>query len=96
MRGTQRVGADPLQRQLKSWSFDSDGGHTEAVWTKDGDSWVEQASGVLPDGRTATSTVVITRDGANSYTRKTLAARVAGQPIADQELRFTRQTGAKP
>jgi uncharacterized protein (TIGR02246 family) len=91
LRGTQRIGLDPQTGKLMSWSFDSGGGHTEAVWTKDGGSWVEQATGVLPDGRPTSATAFITFEGNDSYIRKLRAAQIQGEPVPDQELRFTRQ-----
>jgi uncharacterized protein (TIGR02246 family) len=94
LRSSQRIGWDPLSDALKSWSFDAEGGHAEGVWTKDGDSWVEQASGVLPDGRTASATAIITFDGKDRYVRKLVDARIDGAPIPDQEVRFTRQAAA--
>jgi uncharacterized protein (TIGR02246 family) len=90
LRGSQRIGWDPLTGKLKSWSVDSDGGHAEAVWTKDGSSWVEQASGVLPDGRPTSATAVITFDGKDSFVRKLLAARIQGESVPEQEVRFAR------
>jgi hypothetical protein len=92
LRGSQRIGWDPLTRKLKSWSFDSDGGHGEATWVKNGDSWVGQATGVLSDGRQSSATTVITFDGKDSFTRKVLAGRVQGEPTPDQEVRYTRRT----
>ena len=29
LSGTQRIGWDPLNRQFKTWIFDSEGGHAE-------------------------------------------------------------------
>jgi uncharacterized protein (TIGR02246 family) len=58
MKGTQRVGWDPLARQFKSWVFDSEGGYGEALWSKEGGRWVLKSTGVLPDGRAASSTNV--------------------------------------
>lgn len=89
--GSQRIGWDPLTNQLKSWSFDADGGHSEATWSKQGDSWVGQSTGVLADGRVTSATTVINRDGKDGYTRKTVAALVQGEPKPDQTVRFTRQ-----
>ncbi len=91
LRGSQRIGHDPLTGKFTSWGYDSNGGHDEATWTKDGDSWVGQTTGVLPDGRRTSATTVITYDGHDSYTRKVLASRVGGEPVPDQEVRFTRQ-----
>ena len=90
LRGSQRIGMDPVTRRLKSWSFDSDGGYSEAIWTKDGDSWVGQGTGVLFDGRQSSATTVISFDGKDTYTRKVVAGRVQGEPIADQVVEFKR------
>ena len=60
LTGTQRIGWDPLTRQIKSWVFDSHGGYGEGLWTRAGNQWVIKATGVRPDGRTATATQVLT------------------------------------
>ncbi len=92
-RSTQRIGRDPATDKLTSWSFDTDGGHGEATWTKEGDSWVAKSCGVLPDGRLTSGTVVIEYNGKNSFTYKTLAATVSGEHVADQQVRFSRKSG---
>ncbi len=56
MKGSQRIGWDPLTRQIKSWVFDSEGGHAEGYWGRMGDRWVIKVSGVRPDGVAATAT----------------------------------------
>jgi uncharacterized protein (TIGR02246 family) len=91
LAASQRIGWDPLARKLKSWSFDSDGGYSEATWTRDGNSWIGQTAGVLPGGRQSSSTTVIKFDGKNSFTRRSLAGRVDGRAVPDQEIRFTRR-----
>ena len=60
LAGTQRIGWDPLTRQIKSWVFDSRGGYGEGLWTRAGEQWVIKATGVRPDGRTASATQVLT------------------------------------
>jgi uncharacterized protein (TIGR02246 family) len=55
--GTMFIGWDPLTEQIKSWVFDSEGGHGEGLWTRTSDSqWVVKASGVLRDGRPTSAT----------------------------------------
>ena len=93
--GQQRVGWDPLTRKLKSWSFDSDGGYGEATWVKDGNAWVGQATAVLPDGRQTSGTTVLTFDGRDTLVRKSLAGRVDGNPVPDQDVTFKRQPGGE-
>ncbi len=60
LTGTQRIGWDPLTKQIKSWVFDSRGGYGEGLWTHASDQWVVKATGVRPDGRTASATQVLT------------------------------------
>ncbi len=60
LTGTQRIGWDPLTKQIKSWVFDSRGGYGEGLWMRSGNQWVIKATGVRPDGRTATATQVLT------------------------------------
>ena len=38
MKVTQRIGWDPVTKQIKSWFFDSDGGYGQAYWTRNGNS----------------------------------------------------------
>jgi uncharacterized protein (TIGR02246 family) len=94
-RSTQRIGIDPRTGKLASWTFDSDGGLGEATWTKQGDNWIAQSTGVLADGRETAGTNVITRDGDNGLVWKTAAASVEGQAVDDHEIRFAREIDAQ-
>jgi uncharacterized protein (TIGR02246 family) len=53
---SQRIGWDPVEEELRSWVFDSTGGYAQGVWTREGNTWVVDSEGVLPDGRVATAT----------------------------------------
>jgi uncharacterized protein (TIGR02246 family) len=57
--GTMFLGWDPQTGQIKSWLFDSEGGHGEGLWTRTGEKeWVVKAQGVLRDGRPTSATQV--------------------------------------
>ena len=43
----QRIGWDPAGGQIRSWEFDSEGGHGEGLWARLGGHWVVKATGVL-------------------------------------------------
>jgi len=58
--GTQRIGWDPQSRQIRSWSFDSEGGFGEATWVYVEDAWVIKVRGVTANGETATATRTLT------------------------------------
>ncbi len=46
MSGMQIIGWDPVAKAIRSWTFDSDGGITEATWTFKKDRWFIQNKGV--------------------------------------------------
>jgi uncharacterized protein (TIGR02246 family) len=92
LRGSQRIGRDPLSGELKSWSFESDGGFSETTWTKQRDSWVGQNNGVRPDRRQTSTMIIITFDGKNSYTQESVAGQLDGAPLPDNRVRFTRSS----
>lgn len=77
MTGHQRIGWDPETKQIKSWVFDADGGHGEALWSRDGDRWVIKARGVRADGTLATATQVLTKID-NDHARWASADRTLG------------------
>ena len=58
LNGQQRIGWDAGRKQIRSWTFDSDGGHMNGLWTRDGRQWVVMATGVTADGDTVTGTAV--------------------------------------
>jgi hypothetical protein len=85
MTVSQRIGWDPLTRQVKSWFFDSEGGYGEALWTRDGDKWLIKATGVLPDGKLATATNVLTHAGPRTARWASLQRTVGGQIVPEHE-----------
>jgi hypothetical protein len=61
LKGTQRIGWDPISKQIKSWVFDSRGGYGEGHWSRSGDQWIVKSSGVRPDGLTTSATQTLRR-----------------------------------
>ena len=60
--GVMIIGWDPRTSQIKSWSFDSEGGIGEGYWTRAGDDqWIVKAQGSLRDGSATSATQTITR-----------------------------------
>jgi uncharacterized protein (TIGR02246 family) len=83
MTVNQRIGWDPLTKQVKSWVYDSEGGYGDALWTRQGNQWVIKSTGVLPDGRTATATHVLTQIGPNSARMKSTERTLGDQTISE-------------
>ncbi len=92
LSGQQRIGIDPLDGQIKSWMYDTDGGHGEGIWRRHGDTWVVQATGVTPDGRRTTSTNVYTYAGGDTFTWKSLGGTSNGQPTPGFEITLQRRS----
>ena len=78
LKGTQYIGWDASAGQIRSWSFDSEGGFEEAVWRRDGKRWVVEAAAVLPDGRKGSAERILTPVDNDSYTWKSVNRQADG------------------
>jgi len=81
MHVTQRIGWDPLNKRIRSWVFDTEGGFGEGVWARDGDAWLIKSTGVRPDGMTASATSEIVPTGTDGYVWR-VRDRVSGDEVA--------------
>ena len=82
--GTQFIGWDPQSGQIKSWNFDSEGGHGEALWTRTSDTeWVVKAQGVLRDGRPTSATQFHTILNKDSVRTNSTERIIGGQVAPD-------------
>jgi uncharacterized protein (TIGR02246 family) len=52
---TEVVGFDAAADQVRSWTFDSEGGFSEATWQPEGSNWLIVSKSVNPDGTRASS-----------------------------------------
>jgi uncharacterized protein (TIGR02246 family) len=59
--GSTRIGWDPQSHEIRSWTFDSDGGFSEARWTGAGHEWMLKSHGVTHLGRSSTATLFLKR-----------------------------------
>lgn len=85
MSGRQRIGWDPLTRQIKTWTFDSDGGYGEGYWHLDGDRWLVKLSGVAADGRTGSTTQIHKRHNNHTRTWSAVDRVLGGERLPDIE-----------
>jgi uncharacterized protein (TIGR02246 family) len=91
LKSKQRIGWDPLTQKVKSWVFDSDGGHGEGLWTQVENHWVIKSTAVLPDGQTGSATIVLEPQGKDSYLMKGFD-RIRGKSAErDFELKIVRR-----
>jgi len=59
--GTQIIGWDPQAEQIRSWTFDSSGGHGTGLWTGSPDGWRIETTGMLADGTPTSSRDLLIR-----------------------------------
>lgn len=84
--GMQIIGWDPVNKQIRSWVFDSDGAFSEGTWTQKGDKWLIQQKGTLVDGGQTTALNIIKRVDDNSLTWQSINRTIDGemQPNIDE------------
>lgn len=79
-QGTQVIGWDPRSREIRSWTFNSDGSFGDATWSKNGDDWLIKSSQTLSDGQAASGTFVLTRVDDNTLTLQLIGHELEGEP----------------
>jgi uncharacterized protein (TIGR02246 family) len=95
LNASQRIGWDPKSGSIRSWIFDSDGGHGVGQWIRHGETWIVQAQGVLANGRQTASTNIYTRTGPNTMSWKSTGGVSGGQESPDFEIQLTRTPAEK-
>lgn len=93
--GTQRIGWDPTTKQIKSWTFDSQGGIGQEQWRREGNRWIVESADVTADGKKAkTSTAYIPGDGGR-FTWEVTSADVDGVQLKPKRIEFHRAKADK-
>lgn len=97
-KSTQRIGWDPVMGQLRSWTFDSDGGFSQGDWTAVDNGWVVKSEATMPDGATGSATMTITVKDADHFVVRSSDRIVSGVEEPDFEVTIARkppQPGSK-
>jgi hypothetical protein len=79
LEGDQFVGWDPISAQIRSWTFDSEGGIGVGVWIQDGNRWLVKASFVLADGARASALNVYTHVDDDTIRWQSTNREIAGE-----------------
>jgi hypothetical protein len=90
----QRIGHDARTNTLRSWLFDDEGSHGEAVWTKKGDTFIARSTTVLPDGREVTARTEYHYDGQDRCTLESTHTHDGGAGLPPVRLTLVRATAA--
>jgi uncharacterized protein (TIGR02246 family) len=91
----QYFGWDPIEGVIRSWFFDSRGGYGGGDWTRSGNTWTADWSGVLSGGGTGSSVSSLRYLDKQSFLFRSVDREVDGLPVDDFEAKFVRKTAGK-
>ena len=95
--GTQWIGWDAVEKQVRAWSFYSRGGFGEAVWTKDGDRWMLRTTARTAAGKKVSATNVVTKTDDDHMTWQMTKLTVGGESLPDPKpVKMKRVKPAQP
>jgi hypothetical protein len=81
--GTMRIGMDPQRGQIRSWHFDDDGGHGQALWIRDGGRWVLDTVGVSGNGKETAGVDILARVSKDAFTWRSIDRVMGGKALPD-------------
>jgi len=79
LEGTQVIAWDPIEQQIRSWMFDSEGGFSVGSWAQDGNRWIIKTSHVLATGERASAINVLTPVDDNTLRWKSINREIGGE-----------------
>ena len=81
LSGTQRIGWEAERKQFRTWVFDDRGGFADGLMSRDGDRWINKASGVRSDGQSVSTTTAFTALGKDRILWETLERTIGGEAV---------------
>jgi uncharacterized protein (TIGR02246 family) len=78
--GTQVIGWDAGQQQIRSWTFNSDGSFGSSTWSKNGNSWMAKSTQTSANGDSSSGTYVLEQVDENSFTLQLIGHEINGDP----------------
>ena len=100
LAGTEVIGWDPRGHRIRSWVFDFDGGFGESTWTRDGNRWIIEHTGILADGGDVRVTHIVTPIDADTITVQSKGRTINGDRQPDDPAiklkRLPAQNAAAP
>ncbi len=80
VEGTQVIGWDPRSKEIRSWTFQSDGAFGDATWSKSGDDWLVKSSQTLADGQASSGTFVYSKANEDEISIRLIGHEIEGEP----------------
>lgn len=81
--GSLKIGIDPQRGQLRSWHFDDDGGHAQALWLRDGNRWVLDNLGTAANGTDVASVTILSRIDGDTFTWRSIDRVMGNEKLPD-------------
>ena len=88
---SQRIGWDPLARNIHSWMFATDGAYGEGFWKKDGDAWIAQTTSVMQDGSQMSALTIYVYDQKDRCTWRSFHTHVGGEHLPQVNMTMIRK-----
>jgi uncharacterized protein (TIGR02246 family) len=88
---TQRIGWDPIEGRLRSWTFDSDGGFSEGEWLAGDDEWIVRSEATMPDGTSGSATMSVKLQDPDHFVIESTDRVVGGAEEPDFKLVVARK-----
>lgn len=95
MGGTQWIGYDAIEKQIRSWTFYSHGGTGEGKWSVDGNTVRVTLAARTADGKKVTAINVITKVDADHATVQATQLAVDGKLMPDSPAIKLKRAGTK-
>ncbi len=81
--GMQVIGTDPATGELRTWTFEFDGGFGEGTCVRDGKQWIFETSTALTDTRFMAASNILVRVNRNTFTWQPVNLEIDGEQIAN-------------
>ena len=85
LSGIQFIGWDAAEKQIRSWTFDSDGGFSQGRWSKDDNRWYIRKQGTTADGSKVTAVNIVTHVDDDTFTLQATQRTFAGDLLPNVE-----------
>jgi uncharacterized protein (TIGR02246 family) len=84
--GTEVIGWDAKEKKIRSWTFSSSGGFSQAFWQLDGKRWTIDNGGESAEGEAIKATQIITAVDADTFTFESKNRTKGGEKEDDLPL----------
>jgi hypothetical protein len=88
--GIQRIGVNPTDNTLRSWTFGDEGRFVAGRWSREGDAWIVKTTGTLPDGIKVNTVQFWVPDNNDRCWFKSVRPMIDGKETQELALEFIR------